>query len=112
MDILKKKLAKKFKINTPSNIDLLKTYHNLQKNKRLKINKFIENLFIKKPIRSLSGIVNISVLTKPYSCPGNCIFCPAEKNLPKSYLSGEPAVQRAVALKFNPFLQVKKTKRF
>ncbi len=108
LDVLKKKLAKKFKISTPSNVDLLKAYHNLRKNKRLKTDEFLETLFIKKPIRSLSGIVNISVLTKPYPCPGNCIFCPTEKNLPKSYVSGEPAVQRAVALKFDPFLQVKK----
>jgi len=61
----------------------------------------------KRPIRSLSGIVNISVLTKPYFCPGKCIFCPIEENFPKSYLSGEPAADRARTLNFDPFLQVK-----
>jgi elongator complex protein 3 len=58
-------------------------------------------------VRSLSGIVNISVLTKPYPCPGKCLYCPTESNIPKSYVSGEPAVERAKALKFDPYLQVK-----
>ena len=61
-----------------------------------------------RPIRSLSGIVNISVLTKPYPCPGRCLYCPIEKGIPKSYVSGEPAVERAKKLKFNPYLQVKR----
>ncbi|MDP2930397.1 MAG: tRNA uridine(34) 5-carboxymethylaminomethyl modification radical SAM/GNAT enzyme Elp3, partial [bacterium] len=57
-------------------------------------------------IRSLSGIVSVSVLTKPYPCPGKCLYCPDQKGLPKSYLDGEPAVMRAVFNKFNPYLQV------
>ncbi|GAH33139.1 unnamed protein product, partial [marine sediment metagenome] len=62
----------------------------------------------KKPIRSLSGIVNVSVLTKPYPCPGKCVFCPTEKGFPKSYLGGEPAADRAKALNFDPYLQTKR----
>ena len=58
-------------------------------------------------MRSLSGVVNVSVLTKPYNCPGECIYCPKETNIPKSYLSGEPAVERAKKLKYDPYLQVK-----
>ena len=58
-------------------------------------------------MRSLSGVVNVSVLTKPYDCPGECIYCPKEANIPKSYLSGEPAVERAKKLKYDPYLQVK-----
>ncbi len=74
----------------------------------MKTSKILEYLLRTRPIRSLSGIVNVSVLTKSYPCPGKCIFCPTEKGLPKSYLSGEPAVERAKILKFNPYLQVKK----
>ncbi len=62
---------------------------------------------ITRPIRSLSGIVNISVLTKPYPCPGKCLYCPQEANIPKSYVSGEPAVERAKKLNYDPFLQTK-----
>jgi len=108
LDDFKREIAKKFKIGILSNFELFSVYQQLLKKKRIKRNKKIENLLIKKPTRSLSGIVNISVLTKPYPCPGRCIFCPAEKGIPKSYLAGEPAVERAKKLKFNPFLQVKK----
>jgi len=104
----KRKIAKKYKIPCPSNIQLLKVYHELIEKKRLRRLEEIENLLKTRPIRSLSGIVNISVLTKPYPCPGKCIYCPAEKGMPKSYLSGEPAAERAKKLKFNPYLQAKK----
>ena len=121
--LVKRKIAKKYKIPCPGNIALLKAYHKLIRNKRGKSLKKIENgalaksrtqlavvrdLLKTRPIRSLSGIVNISVLTKPYPCPGKCLYCPIENGIPKSYVSGEPAVERAKRLKFNPYLQVKK----
>jgi elongator complex protein 3 len=59
----------------------------------------------KKPTRSQSGIVPVTVFTKPYPCPGNCIFCPAEYQIPKSYLSSEPGVQRAQRNRYHPYLQ-------
>jgi elongator complex protein 3 len=64
------------------------------------------NLLRVRPVRSLSGIVNVSVLTKPYPCPGTCLYCPQETGFPKSYLSGEPAAERASRLKFDPGKQV------
>jgi len=104
----KRKIAKKYKISLPSNIKLLKAYHKSLKNRRVVRSEVIENLLKTRPIRSLSGIVNVSVLTKPYPCPGKCLYCPLEKGIPKSYLSGEPAVERAKKLKYNPYLQVKR----
>jgi len=92
---LKRKVAKKYKIPFPSNIELLKAYHKLLKTKRVIMSGKIENLLKTRPVRSLSGIVNISVLTKSYPCPGRCLYCPEEKGIPKSYLSGEPPVERA-----------------
>jgi len=77
------------------------------KKQNLKPSEKIENLLRTRPIRSLSGIVNVSVLTKPYPCPGKCLYCPIEKGIPKSYLSGEPAVERAKRLNYDPYLQVK-----
>jgi len=105
---LKRKLAKRYKISCPSNIRLLKAYHNLLKIGRIKRNEKLENLLKKRKIRSLSGVVVVSVLTKPFPCPGKCIYCPIEKGMPKSYLSGEPAAERARKLKFDPYLQVQK----
>ena len=104
--VIKRRIAKKFKTPCPSNISLLKTYHELIKNKNISRSGIIEHILRKRPVRSLSGIVNISVLTKPYPCPGKCIYCPTESGMPKSYLSNEPAVMRAISAKFNPYRQV------
>ncbi len=104
----KRGIAKKNKIPCPNNIKLLKAYHELVKRKIIVKSKELEGLLKTRPIRSLSGIVNISVLTKPYSCPGKCLYCPTEKGIPKSYVSGEPAVERAKFLKYDPYLQVQK----
>lgn len=108
LSLAKRKIAKEYKSSLATNIALLKAYHKLLNKKRIKQNKILEGLLQKHPIRSLSGVVVVSVLTKPYPCPGKCIFCPSEKGIPKSYLSGEPAVERAKALKYSPYLQVKK----
>ncbi len=104
---IKREIAKEFKIPCPSNIELLKAYHNLLEKKIIKENKVLEKLLRKRPIRSLSGVAVVSLFTKPFPCPGKCIFCPTEKDLPKSYLRGEPAAERALRLNFDPFLQVK-----
>ena len=59
-----------------------------------------------KPVRTLSGVTTVTVLTKPYPCPGECIFCPTEERMPKSYLSDEPGARRGLQHDFDPFAQV------
>jgi elongator complex protein 3 len=59
-----------------------------------------------KPVRTLSGVTTVTVLTKPYPCPGKCIFCPTEVRMPKSYLPDEPGAMRALEHDFDPFTQV------
>lgn len=108
MSSVKRKVSKSSKKPCPSNISLLKVYHTLIEKKSIKKDLKIEKLLRTRPVRSLSGIVNVSVLTKPYPCPGKCLYCPNEKGIPKSYLSGEPAVERAKKLNYNPYLQVQK----
>jgi elongator complex protein 3 len=58
-----------------------------------------------KPVRTLSGVAVVTVLTRPYPCPGDCVFCPSEPRMPKSYLSDEPGAMRAVQHGFDPFGQ-------
>lgn len=106
--LFKRRISKKYKMRCPNNIELLKAYHEFIRNNRSKPSIKLENLLQTRPIRSLSGIVNISVLTKPYPCPGKCIYCPTEKGIPKSYVSGEPAVERAKRLNYDPYLQTKR----
>ncbi len=59
-----------------------------------------------KPMRTLSGVTTVTVLTKPYPCPGKCIFCPTDVRMPKSYLPDEPGAMRALHHEFDPFEQV------
>jgi elongator complex protein 3 (tRNA carboxymethyluridine synthase) len=72
------------------------------------LKEFDQNLvkkITKRPVRSQSGVTPITVLTKPFPCPGRCIFCPSDVRMPKSYLSQEPGAQRAERNWFDPYLQ-------
>ena len=60
-----------------------------------------------KPMRTLSGVTTVTVLTKPYPCPGKCIFCPTDVRMPKSYLPDEPGAMRGLEHKFDPYAQVR-----
>ncbi|HPC34820.1 MAG TPA: hypothetical protein PLP73_04070, partial [Candidatus Absconditabacterales bacterium] len=104
---IKRMFSKKHKLSDiPTNIKLIRAYHQLLKAKKISKNIDIENLFKKRSIRSDSGIVAVQVLTKPYPCPGQCIFCPNEKGMPKSYISTEPGAMRAALNQFDPIRQV------
>lgn len=59
-----------------------------------------------KPVRTLSGVTTVTVLTKHYPCPGECIFCPDHVRMPKSYLPDEPGAMRGLHHKFDPYEQV------
>lgn len=104
--VLKRKFAKQNKTNLLTNAELLKNYRDLLKNKEIPSNKNLEQLFKKRQIRTNSGVAPVAVLVKPYRCPGKCLYCPSEKDMPKSYLSNEPAVMRALLCNFDPFKQV------
>lgn len=65
---------------------------------------FIRQLQMK-PTRTQSGVTPVTVLTKPFPCPGKCIFCPNDIRMPKSYLADEPGAQRAERNYFDPYLQ-------
>ena len=81
LSMAKREIAKKYKIPCASNIELLKAYHNLVKKQTpsagsgqarsagsgqaLKKSEVLENLLRKRKVRSLSGVVVVSVLTKP-----------------------------------------------
>ena len=59
----------------------------------------------KKPVRTSSGVAPVTVLTAPAGCPGECIFCPDDWRMPKSYIYDEPGAQRAERDGFDPFRQ-------
>lgn len=102
----KKIICGQLGITPPSNATLLSVYRQLVENGQLKVNNNINKWLITRPVRSLSGVAVISVLSKPYACPGKCLYCPSEPKMPKSYLSNEPAVMRAINNRFDPYRQV------
>ncbi|OQB05976.1 MAG: coproporphyrinogen III oxidase [bacterium ADurb.Bin212] len=85
--------------------ELNKAYQKLLDKKTLKPNPTLLSLIRMKNTRSHSGIAVVSVLTKPYPCSGRCVYCPTQKDVPKSYLSNEPAVMRAISCKYHPYRQ-------
>jgi len=68
--------------------------------------RFLESIR-RKPVRTLSGVTTVTVLTKPYPCPGKCIFCPTDVRMPKSYLPDEPGAMRGLEHRFDPYDQVR-----
>jgi len=66
----------------------------------------VERILTLNGIRSTSGIATVTVITKPYACPGRCVYCPTEVRAPKSYLTNEPAVMRALRNDYDPYRQV------
>lgn len=59
-----------------------------------------------KPVRSLSGVAVVAVMSAPAPCPhGTCSYCPRGDKAPQSYTGHEPAAMRAIAHGFNPFDQ-------
>jgi elongator complex protein 3 len=103
---LKKEISGKLKLPLPANADLREHYEKMALAGKIRRSPKFEATLQGRRIRTQSGVAVVAVLTKPFPCPGRCLYCPTEKAMPKSYLSNEPAVMRAIAAKFNPGKQV------
>lgn len=103
------KLIKKYPRNNKgvfSKDQLIKAYREMAGSYGLKpYSHKLVSLIKMKPVRTVSGVTPVTVLTKPFPCPGQCIFCPNDVRMPKSYLSDEPGAQRAERNYFDPYLQ-------
>ena len=67
----------------------------------------MEEHHIKKPTRSKSGIVPLTVVLPPKKCDhGTCIYCPGGDFVPQSYTDKSPAIMRAMALNYDIKRQV------
>ena len=65
----------------------------------------------RKPVRTISGVAVIAVMTSPAPCPhGTCIPCPggpdSDYQSPQSYMGHEPATMRAIQHEYDPYRQV------
>ena len=94
----------------PSKSELRNIYE--QHFNNIKIPSSLKRWAIKKIMRSESGVLVVTIVTKPganikFSCPHNCSYCPTETDLegnptqPKSYISTEPAMLRALQYDFD-----------
>lgn len=84
---------------------LLGAYHQLVQEEVFPADAQLEQRLRGRPVRTISGVAPVAVLTEPYPCPGTCIFCPEQKDAPKSYLDGEPGVLRAIQNHYDPYQQ-------
>jgi elongator complex protein 3 len=84
---------------------LIQTYQDLCRHGWLAHNADVVTTLQMKPTRSQAGVSVVTVLTKPYPCPGKCIFCPTDVRMPKSYLHDEPGARRAERHAFDPYDQ-------
>lgn len=101
----KRAICKEFALDFVLNSELLTIVRQMSKSEQQNLAEF-SSVLKKRAIRTMSGIAPVAVLTKPYPCPGNCAYCPNEKNVPTSYLSNEPAVMRAIICDYDPYRQV------
>lgn len=70
----------------------------------------VEPLLRNKPVRTLSGVAPVAVMTSPADCPhGRCIYCPGgvPNNTPQSYTGREPAALRAGMHEYDPYRQTR-----
>lgn len=84
---------------------LIRIYRHLCDSGHLTFDPDVPLLLQVKPTRTQAGVTVVTVLTKPYPCPGQCIFCPTDVRMPKSYLHDEPGAQRAERHAFDPYEQ-------
>ncbi|MFX1265402.1 MAG: tRNA uridine(34) 5-carboxymethylaminomethyl modification radical SAM/GNAT enzyme Elp3 [Promethearchaeota archaeon] len=68
----------------------------------------LQPLMQKRPVRTVSGVAVVAVMTEPHKCPhGKCAYCPGGPDLgvPQSYTGHEPATMRGLQHDFDSFRQ-------
>ena len=101
-----RKLKREYQIN-PSKQDIYKVFRD--KFSTRKITPKMRKWMIKKQVRSNSGVLVVTIVLAPnrFSCKYDCAYCPQETDLdgnptqPRSYLSNEPAMLRALESNFD-----------
>lgn len=106
--ILEKEIRKNRTIKNISKMKLKKIYDYMISKEMLGYNEYVDNYLINIHNRMKSGVMVVTVYTKPEKCSGKCLFCPTEPDMPKSYLTSEPLGKNAKLLNFDPILQINK----
>ena len=111
---IKLKILNKYKTNgikqIPKNADI---YFATSEEDRQKFKKLLSL----KPVRTISGVAPIAIMSEPYPCPhtikgiGPCTYCPGGPgsifgDVPQSYTGKEPSTRRAIRNNYDPYLIV------
>lgn len=98
------RLCRKYNLSrVPSDADILE-------NAPGDVYEIVEPFLRTKPMRTISGVAPVAVMTSPAPCPhGTCTYCPGgvKYGSAQSYTGHEPASLRAISNEFNPFFQTK-----
>ncbi len=101
---IKRELSLKYKEKViPSNIQIL--LHAEEKDLA-----FLKKKILTKPVRTISGVSPVALMTAPSKCPhGKCSFCPGGigspwGDVPQSYTGHEPATMRGMRNNYDPYL--------
>lgn len=99
----------------PGKLELCQVYKTLLKRGTIERHIGFEQFVVKKQVRSESGVLVVTVLTSPFpetdgkpgrfDCAYDCAYCPSEPGMPRSYISTEPAVRRAIQNNWDPIAQ-------
>ncbi len=98
-----KKICAKYSLERiPRNYEILSTVNGDEFMK-------LQNVLLKKPVKTASGVAVIALMPKPYACPhGRCTYCPGglEFNTPNSYTGKEPLTVSAIQSQYDPKKQI------
>lgn len=83
-----------------------KLYDYMIMHNMIRYDELVDNHLTNSTNRMKSGVLVLTIYTKPSKCSGKCLFCPTEPDMPKSYLSSEPLGLNAKTLNFDAFMQM------
>ena len=100
---VKRVIAKKYKLlKFPTNIEIIEELDEKQK-------ELYKGFLITKPVRTMSGVAPLAIMTKPIACKhGKCTFCPGGPqsifgDVPQSYTGNEPSTMRAIRSNYDSY---------
>lgn len=93
--------TRKYKLpRVPTNVEILSFLRDRE--------PMLGKKLVLKPVRSLSGVVVVAIMTYPFECPhGRCLYCPHYPGAPVSYTGKEPSAMRGISNDFDPLKQVR-----
>ncbi len=86
---------------------LLGAYRELVTAGEMAPNPVLEQRLRGRPVRTVSGVAPVAILTEPYPCPGRVHLLSGSGWRAQSYLDGEPGVLRALQNDYDPYRQTR-----